>query len=302
MFSKEAIISAAVALARIVVRTGRSALTAISRAEAAQAALAQFETQYAAALTSWREKKASFIGFLVKLGVAYATDYFLLEPLARALTMRLFPGAGILSGIVAAFAPVPVIVTEAAIAVRYQRAKDWEARFGTNQHSTRWLVLGFVVAAIPATIVIALGMMSTVTAVVLGWAALAGRQALNIILGVISFALHVLLVLSGETPRELVDALLAVLGRARRKRVADAAHEEARRRYDAAVTVATRYEAARVEHDAVHGPLTVYPFPESVIALLRRELPNFGRPRAGSGMPFIPVEPEYEDEGDATLH
>lgn len=302
MFSKDAITSAAVALARVVVRTGRSALTAIARAEAAQAALAQFEAQYAAALTLWREKRASFIGFLVKVGVAYTTDYFLLEPVAHALTARILPGAGILGGIVAAFAPIPVIVTESAIAVRYQRAKEWEERFGTRRHSARWLALGLVVAVMPAAIVIALGMMATVTAVVLGWAALAGRQALNVILGVISFALHILLVLSGATPRELVDALLAVLGRARRKGVADATHDEARRRYDATVTVATRYEAARVEHDAVHGALAIYPFPESVLALLRRELPNFGRPRAGTGTPFIPVEPEYEDEGDATLH
>jgi hypothetical protein len=301
MYGKDAISSVLAMLGRAVAQLGRTTLTAIARTEAAQAALAAFDAQYAAALAKWREKKATFIGFGVKVTVAYLTDYFLLEPLARALIARVLPGVELAAFAAALFAPVPVIVAECAIAVTYARARDWEERFGTSRGAARWLLAGIIVAALPAAIVIALGLMSTVTAAVLGWAALAGRQALNIILGVVSFVLHVLLVRSGETARDLVDAGVAALGRRKRERVLNAAETDARRRYDATIAAASRYEAARNEHDAVHGLVAVYPFPESVLKLVRRELPNFARPRRGHDMPFISVEHEDITE-DETLH
>ncbi|HXI13370.1 MAG TPA: hypothetical protein VNM92_12120 [Thermoanaerobaculia bacterium] len=296
MISKEAIYAALVTLARTIVRAGRETLDSISRAESATDRLERFVQLHAASLAMWAEKKSTFIGFLIKLAVAFATDFALLEPLARALVIRIIPGAEIAATVAAIFAPIPVIVAECFIAVKYAKAKEWEGRLGTTAHSGRWLALGLIVAAIPATLVLALGMMSTVTAAALGWAALAGRQALNIVLALVSVTLHVLVVFSGTTPSDFVKAVDAVIGKIRRQKIVDNAWELVRVKYNATLALASRYENARTEHDGVHGVVAVYPFPESVLKLIRRELPNFGRPRKGSDLPFIPIDPDDEPE------
>jgi hypothetical protein len=301
MFSKNALVSLIVALARRTIGAANAALAAYSKTEVARARLNAFKEKASRLLKKWDEQKASYIALVIKVVVTYATDLVLLEPLALALGARILPGVTFGGYIVAVLVPVPVILIECAIAVRYARAKEWEARFGTNHDAKRWLFGGLFVATIPSTVVLALGALSTATAAVLGWPALIGRQALNVVLAVVSISLHILLVLSGETPKDAVRVLLAVLGATRRQRAITAAETAAIANGQTAIALATRYEAARLEHDSHFAPMPVYPFPESVIALIRRDLPNFARPRTASDMSFIPIDPE-PDGDDATLH
>lgn len=278
MFTKEAISDGVTELARTVVELGLATLTAIVVVHKSRSALAAFEQLYVRALTKWRTDKASYAGFVIKVMVAFLVDHFLLEPLVRAFTLRFLPGAQLAGGIASWIAPVPVIVAECAIAVRFARARAWERHFGTRRDATRWLALGLVVAALPAIVVITLGMLSTAATSIFGWPALAGRHALNVVLGVVSFALHLLLLCSGETPRDVVDAALAVRGVAARERVVSAAETAAQRRHGTLITAATRYESARRDYEAAHGALPAYPFPMKVLALVRSELPDFARP------------------------
>jgi len=88
--------------------------------------------------------------------------------------------------------------------------------------------------------------------------------------------MHILLVHSGMTPREFVDSLLAKIGKQRPQRQESGALNDARRKRTALLQAASRYEHARLDEQERHGPIAPYPFPESVLALIREELPNFG--------------------------
>ncbi|HXH93623.1 MAG TPA: hypothetical protein VNN25_18725 [Thermoanaerobaculia bacterium] len=262
-------------LGAIILTLGNLLLAAIVAAETAVRLHAEFCESNKAALDDWRTKQASFAGFVLKVLFAFLADLFLLHPLlvALALTMFSFSAIGLLASLIT---PILFIVAESIIAVKYERARQWEARFGVKGHAMRWLILGYVVAAIPAMIVIALGFVSSGFIASLGLVAFLGRQALNVILAIISFVMHILLVHSGMTPREFVDSLLAKLGKQRPERREGGALNDARRKRTALLQAASRYEHARLDEQERHGPIAPYPFPESILALIREELPNFG--------------------------
>lgn len=275
MSDRAAVIYGLSKLAAIMVTLGNLLLAAIVAAETAVRLHAEFCESNKVALDDWRAKQASFAGFVVKVIFAFLADLFLLHPLLVALAMTMFSFSAI--GLLASFiTPILFIVAESIIAVKYERARVWEARFGVKGHAARWLILGYVVAAIPAMIVVALGFVSSGFIASLGLAAFLGRQALNVILAIISFVMHILLVHSGMTPREFVDSLLAKIGKQGPQRQESGALNDARRKRTALLHAASRYEHARLDEQERHGPIAPYPFPESVLALIREELPTFG--------------------------
>jgi hypothetical protein len=262
-------------LGAIILTLANLLLAAMVAAETAVRLNAEYFENNKVALEDWRTKQASFAGFVVKVVFAFLADLFLLHPLlvALALTMFSFSAIGLLASFIT---PILFIVAESYIAVKYERARVWEARFGVKGHATRWLILGYVVAAIPAMIVVALGFVSSGFIASLGLVAFLGRQALNVILAIISFVMHLLLVHSGMTPREFVDSLLAKMGKQRPQRQEIGTLNDARRKRAALLQAASRYEHARLDEQERHGPIAPYPFPESALALIREELPNFG--------------------------
>ncbi len=272
---RAAVIAGLVKLAAIIVTLANLLLAATVAAETAVRMHTEYCEDNKAALEDWRTKQASFAGFVVKVIFAFLADLFLLHPLlvALALTMFRFSAIGLLASFIT---PILFVVAESIIAVKHERARVWEARFGVKGHAARWLILGYIVAAIPAMIVVALGFVSSSFIASLGLVAFLGRQALNVILAITSFVQHILLVHSGMTPREFVDSLLAKLGRQRPRRHEIGALNDARRKRAALLQAAARYEHARLDEQERHGPIAPYPFPESALALIREELPNFG--------------------------
>jgi len=272
---RESVIDGLMRLAAIVITLGNPALAAKVAAEIAKRLRAEFEENHKDALKSWRDKKATFAAFVVKAVFAYLADLFLLHPLLVALALTMFSFS--LIGMLASFiTPILFIVAESAIAVKYERARLLEEKFGVKRHAHRWLVLGFVVAALPAAIVVALGFMSSAFIVKLGLVAFLGRQVLNIILAIVSFVMHVLLLFSGMTPREFIDSLFAAVGMQRANSLDGGAAATANRKKAALIQVAARYEHGRLNEQKQHGPIPPYPFPESVLELIRTELPDFG--------------------------
>jgi hypothetical protein len=275
MSNRAAVIDGLSKLGAIIVILGNLLLAAMIAAETAVRLHAEYCESNKAALDDWRAKQASFAGFVMKVLFAFLADLFLLHPLlvALALTMFRFSAIGFLASFIT---PILFIVAESIIAVKHERARLWESRFGVKGHAKRWLILGYGVAAIPAMIVVALGFVSSSFIASLGLVAFFGRQALNVILAIISFVMHLLLVHSGMTPREFVDSLLAKLGKQRPQRQEIGALNDARNKRTALLQAASRYEHARLDEQERHGPIAPYPFPESVLALIREELPTFG--------------------------
>ncbi|HYK05150.1 MAG TPA: hypothetical protein VE974_25600 [Thermoanaerobaculia bacterium] len=190
-------------LAAFMLTLGNLLLAAIVAAETAVRLHAEFCESNKAALDDWRGKQASFAGFVVKVIFAFLADLFLLHPLLVALAMTMFSFSAI--GLLASFiTPILFIVAESIIAVKYERARVWEARFGVKGHAARWLILGYVVAAIPAMIVVALGFVSSGFIASLGLAAFLGRQALNVILARISH--HVEMIRVGAVENAICEA------------------------------------------------------------------------------------------------
>jgi hypothetical protein len=294
---KRAVVAGLAKLAAIVIVLANLLLAAMSAADTAQRLYEEYCEANKAALEDWRTKQASFAGFVLKVVFAFLADLFLLHPLlvALALTMFRLSFIGLLASCIT---PILFIVAESIIAVKYERARLWEAQFSVHGHARRWLILGYVVAAIPAMIVVALGFVSSGFIASLGLVAFLGRQALNIILAIISFVMHILLVHSGMTPREFVDSLLAKIGVQRPQRRAVGAASDAGRKRAALLQAAARYEHGRLDEQERHGPIASYPFPESVLTLIRQELPNFGDdgPRAATppAAPLKPVGPSEQ--------
>jgi hypothetical protein len=263
-------------LGAIIVSIGIPAVIAIACVEEAQRVLAEYRENNKVALKSWREKKASFSGFVLKAIVAFFVDLFLLHPLLIALALTMFSSFSFIGLLASGVTPILFVVAESIIAVRYERARSWEAKFGVNRHAYRWLILGYVVAAIPAALVVALGLVSSAFIASLGLVAFLGRQVLNVILAITSLVMHILLVHSGMTPKEFVDSLLAVLGLQRPQRQKSKAAIDAGRKVNDLLQTAAKYEHERREEQVHHGPIAPYPFPESVLAIIRSEIPTFG--------------------------
>lgn len=279
MLSKNPSEHALLQLAAIIVKIGRAAVSAKDGLEKARKRYDRFCADNLVSITSWRVKRASYLGFLVKSAATFMADYFLLHPILTAIALRMF-GASIVGMIASMVTPLIFIIAESIVAVKYERARELEAQFGVEHHAKRWLYLGYFIASIPALIVVLLGLLSTTYIAALGLVAVASRQALNIILAVITFTMHILLVHSGTTPRDFTDWLIMSYGRLRRRVARERADRVFSKHHDLLIETATRYDHVRLDEERVTGPSTPFLFPETILALIHAELPTFGQPTA----------------------
>jgi hypothetical protein len=211
-----------------------------------------------------------YIIYFVALAAVYALDVTLFGPTTEYWVMLATQNPLAIS-LAKFIAPLCFLAAEVLISLKIVEAHEGQSEFEPN-HVGRigWIALGFLVALV-------MPLVAAFTASTVRAASDEGAPVLMVlILGVISFACHVLVLFGGKLAHDAKTYLLFVWRRGELCAAEESAASKAKRLVKQLEARVIPYAHHHRRHNAVYTPVPTGPFDAEVVDLLRRLFPQLG--------------------------
>jgi hypothetical protein len=208
--------------------------------------------------------------YFIALGAVYFLDLALFGPTSEYWVMLATQNPMVVA-LAKFIAPLCFLAAEVLISLKIVESNEHTSEF--EKHTAGgmgWIALGFLVALV-------MPLVAAYTAMTVQASGDDSAPILMVaILGVISFACHILVLFGGRLAHDAKTYLLFVCRRGQKTAAEDNARFTVRRRLKRLEARFIPYAHHLRRHNNVHSPVPAGPFDAEVVEILRRQFPQFG--------------------------
>ena len=263
--SRQSLVSQAVAIND----TGRSYFRASASAERAVSARKNFYETHGAVGQVTLMKVVEYVTFVIGLLCIYGVDILLFGASAEYVASLLGSESSLWASVAKFVVPACFLGIEVLIALQIEKSRhDARFAFGSSAARKGWIVLGILVALV-------MPLAAKATAESAGVVAESDVPVMMIaVLGIISFAAHVLVLFGGRLAQEAKTYLTFAAMRTFHERRANGRAKEAAQTLASLNSMFIAYVHAWKTHNTRFDPQPSGPFDKEVVELLRRQFPH----------------------------